>query len=153
MRITPKTEAEVQEAGLLTAGEHPFEVLEATDKQSKAGNDMLALKLGIDTEDGKRAVFDYLGEFAEYKLRHFFDTIGQLEMYESGNIDAEALVGCTGMARIVIQPAKDGYDAKNSVKDYVKRPGMAQKAPGKTKVAPIKKRVAAKDMPDDDIPF
>ena len=153
MRITPKTEAEVQEAGLLTAGEHPFEVLEAAEKQSKAGNDMLAMKLGIDTEDGKRAVFDYLGEFAEYKLRHFFDTIGQLEMYESGNIDAEALVGCTGVARIVIQPAKDGYDAKNSVKDYVKRDARPKQMAPKSATKKAAKSVAAKDMPDDDIPF
>lgn len=146
MRFSPKTEEEV--SNLLAEGVYPFEVLEAAEKQSKAGNDMIALKLGIvGPDDSKRAVFDYLltDESAQYKLRHFSDTVGLLAEYEKGALTADNLVGLTGKCKLVIQPAKDGYDAKNSVRDYVKR--------GAKDAAPVKGSSAAKNDMDDDIPF
>lgn len=145
MRFTPKTEAEVQEAGLLPAGEYSFEVLEAEDKISKSGNEMIALKLGIEHEESLRGVFDYLltDERMQYKLRHFADAVGVLKDYERGEMKAEDLVGLSGKCKIVIQPAKDGYDAKNSVRDYVKRSNGAEPEPV----------TAKKTNMDDDIPF
>lgn len=125
MRFEAKSEEEVSSFDLAPAGKYAFEVLEAEEKQSKAGNDMIALKIGILHNGSMNGVFDYLvsGEKTAYKVRHFADAVGMLAEYEKGQLNAADLVGLTGECQIVIQPAKDGYDAKNSVKDYVKRGG------------------------------
>lgn len=147
MRFSPKSEAEISEGNLLPAGTYPFQVLEATDKQSKAGNDMIALKLGIEDSNGsQRAVFDYLLEAMEYKLRHFAEAVGLLKAYEKGELHAEMLVGLSGECRIAIKAASGGYDPKNEVKDYIKG--------GVDVVEPAKK--SKKDEQDDmdsEIPF
>lgn len=154
MRFTPRSEEEVATANLLQPADYPFEVLEAEDKVSKQGNEMIALKLKIEIDDGMRIVFDYLLEAVEYKLRHFFDSIGMLDEYESGDISAEDVVGAAGIAKIIIQPAKGGYDAKNSVKDYVKRAVAVTKSKGAKKIAkPVSKPAVVDDDMDDEIPF
>jgi len=146
MRFEPKSEQEVAEAGLAPAGKYAFEVLEAVEKTSKAGNDMIALKIGIEYEGSTRGVFDYLvaGEKTAYKVRHFADAVGMIAEYERGALNADDLVGLTGECHIVVQPAKDGYDAKNSVKDYVKRAAGS--------VAPARS-AKTETVIDDDIPF
>lgn len=148
MRFQAKTEEEV--SNLIPKDEYAFEVLEAEEKTSKSGNDMIALKLGIDYNNSLRGVFDYLVDIDSmaYKTRHFADAVGLLAEYEKGNLNAEELVGLTGKCKIDIQPAKDGYDAKNVVRDYVKRK-VGEVAPAK-----IEPKVAGVRNPmDDDIPF
>ena len=146
MKFEAKTEEEVSSFDLAPAGKYAFEVLEAEEKQSKAGNDMIALKIGILHDGSMHGVFDYLvaGEKTAYKVRHFADAVGMLAEYEKGQLNADDLVGLTGECNIVVQPAKDGYDAKNSVKDYVKRGGAS---------APAKVAKKAAEVIDDDIPF
>ncbi len=148
MRFQPATEAEVSERGLLPKGEYAFEVLEATDTTSKSGNEMMKVKIAIEHNDSRYGVFDYLvgTEGMAYKVRHFADAIGLIDQYEKGELPAELCIGLAGKCKIDIQPAKDGYDAKNVVKDYIKR--------GEN-VAPLvanKKPITRDDM-DDDLPF
>ena len=141
MKFQPKSEKEV--SNLIPKGEYIFEVLEADEKTSKSGNDMIALKLGVVYNDSVRGIFDYLVDIDSmaFKTRHFADSVGLLAEYEKGSLDAGALVGLTGKCKIDIQPAKDGYDAKNAVKDYVKI-GSKSAPTGKTET-----------VEDDDIPF
>lgn len=145
MRVDPKTEQEVEEAGLLPAGEYDFEVIEAEDTTSKKGNDMLVLTLSIEDGDGRsHKVIDYLVDAVAYKVRHFASAVGMLKEYEAGNIPAHLLKGRTGKCKLRLEPAKGDFRAKNSVNDYVKESGGNGAAP------------PAKFVPqelDDDIPF
>ena len=144
MRVDPKTEQEVEEGGLLPAGEYDFEVADAEDTRSKKGNDMIVLALAIEDGDGRRhKVTDYLLDAVPYKVRHFASAVGMLKEYEAGNIPAHLLKGRTGKCRLRIDPAKDGFRAKNSVQDYVKESGGA---------APAVKAPAS-GLIDDEIPF
>lgn len=153
MRFQPKTEREIAEAGLLPAGEYDFEVIEAEDTQSKAGNDMVALKLSVyDNKDGAtRRVDDWLVDTdgGAYKIRHFASATGLLTLYEKGSLPASEMIGRVGRCKIAIRKDKTGnYPDKNSVTDYVKAPETASTE------TPIKKTLAtvAQEL-DDDIPF
>lgn len=125
MRVTPKTEEEV--ANVLTAAIYPFEVLAAEDKLSKAGNEMIQLKL--DFGQG-HIVFDYLLESLAYKVRHAAHALDLHNEYEAGNLNASDFVGKSGYAKLGVQT--DDYGTKNVVKDYV---------------------VKTDNIPDESIPF
>ena len=150
MRVQPKTEQEVQEANLLDKGEYDFVVMSAEETQSKAGNDMIALKISVmDEEERGHTVFDYLvsTDAMSYKLRHFAASIGLLADYEGGNLPAEKMEGRAGRCTIVVTPARDGYAAKNSVQDYIAADG-----PIDSRLPAAEKKSNAKEL-DDEIPF
>ena len=123
MDFQPRTEKEVEEAALAPAGDYDFEVLKAEDTTSSNGNSMISITIGL-YRDGsiKNRVFDYLLSAMEAKLRHFCDTAGLLSKYEKGTLEAADCAGRAGRAKIVIDPAKGEYRAKNIVKDYICRP-------------------------------
>ena len=144
MTFAPKTEKEVQEAGLLPAAEYDFDILNAEDAISKSDNPMIKVTIGI-YRDGavKNRIFDYLLPAMEAKLRHFCDTVGLLSQYEKGTLEAADCIGRSGRVKIGIEPEKNGYPAKNIVKDYVCRPAkpLAGQNPN------------AVPVPEGDIPF
>lgn len=121
MRFTPKTENELAQANLLPAGVYQFEVVEAVDKVSKSGNDMIALLLKVFRDDGDSFVFvnDWIMEKIPYKLAHFCAAAGITEKYESGVLDADDCVGVYGACKVAIEPGGD-FPPKNVVKNYVK---------------------------------
>lgn len=126
MQVTPKKEEELKKPFDLLPdnSEYDFEVLNAIDKVSKSGNDMIEINIGIYTSDkiGPR-IFDYLLDAMEAKLRHFCDTTGLLREYENGTLNAEMCRGRAGKCRIGIKKDKTGqYPDKNVIKDYVCRP-------------------------------
>jgi hypothetical protein len=128
MRVEPKTEAEVQEANLLPAGVYDFEVAEAEEGMSKAGNDMVTLKLRFERpEGGTVSILDWLvaTDGMAYKTRHFAETTGMLNDYERGEMLAHQMIGKTGTAKLGITPAKGEYRAKNSVLDYLPQSGAS----------------------------
>jgi hypothetical protein len=148
MRFQPKSESEIQSMNLLQDGVYPFEVVEAHDRISKSGNDMIELKLKLwDSEGHERIIFDYLLEKMAYKLRHFAEISGLLDKYESGEINYLDCLHKTGNVEITIQKGQQKneggyYPDKNSVKDYVKKGnGLLISAPKKD------------DFLDDEIPF
>lgn len=145
MKVTPISEAEAADAGLWKRGLYDFEVLEAKERVSKNGNDMIEVNLKLyDTEGRSFRLFDYLvsSEGMAFKVRHFSSSIGLLAQYEAGELAAHDCTGKAGRCQVGIQKAKDGYPAKNIVTDYlpqiVGQPLIASKAP--------------EDM-DDEIPF
>lgn len=150
MKFQPKTEKEVAEAGLLPNGAYDFEVLEATEDQSKKGNDMVKLKLRLyDAEGSQRTIFDYLvsTDGGAYKIRHFAAATGMLDKYESGELRAEDMEGKSGSCQIAIQKDKTGqYPDKNTVRDYLADDGGAPRATPKVPTP-------AGGMDDDEIPF
>lgn len=60
MRVTPKSEKEIQEANLLPKGVYPFTVAGAEETTSKKGNEMLVLNLKVYRGDGFTFVKDFL---------------------------------------------------------------------------------------------
>lgn len=148
MRFQPKTEKEIAEANLLPIGEYDFEVTDAVEKQSKAGNDMVELAIKVyDTEGVGRIVNDWLvdTEKAAFKIRHFAEAVGLLPDYERGSIPAEIMVGRAGRCKVSIKKDTTGqYPDKNGIADYIKAKvtnGAAPRSP-----------VTAADL-NDDIPF
>jgi hypothetical protein len=121
MQFTPKTESQLQEATLWPAGEYDFEIVQATEKNSKAGNPMFELKLQMFNGEKSRFLTDYIVCTMEFKLRHFFESIGRIKDYDSGNVDAGRLQGAAGRLVIKHEPAKDNFPAKMVVKDYCKQ--------------------------------
>lgn len=125
MKITPKTEEQLNESRLLPDGEYPFTVLDSDEIPSKSeknrGKMMFALKLNVHGPDGDQHVYDYFADwFSEWKLRHFAETTGLLADYEAGELNGAmgAFAGRTGYVLIKTEPAGK-YPAKNVVDDYV----------------------------------
>lgn len=147
MRFQPKTEDEVSSFKLLPPGTYSFQVVEAIEKKSKAGNDMIELKLLVwDIEGKEHIVFDYLLESVAYKLRHFAEVTGLIDKYQLGAIEATDCLSKSGKVEIEVKEGNfkpDGgkYSDKNSVKDYVRANGA---------VMPSKKDDS---FIDDDLPF
>lgn len=120
MRFTPKTEEQLQEENLIPQGTYDFEVVEAKDRVSKSGNDMIELKLCVYDQNGSpRTVFDYLLESMSYKLKHFCDAVGLAHKYTDGTLADHDCMGKAGKVMIIQQPPQNGYAAKNSVRDYI----------------------------------
>jgi hypothetical protein len=125
MKFTPKTKEELQQAGLLPDGVYDFEVVKATDKISKNGNDMLELQLKVWGNDGREVmVFDYLLEAMAFKLRHFAEETGLIGKYEAGELHDYDCLGKSGKVSLIVKASKisasgNTYPPKNAVKDYI----------------------------------
>lgn len=147
MQFTPKTEEEIIKGTLLPEGFYPFEVMDAEDKTSKSGNEMIVLKLKVFGQDGsQRHVYDYLLESMALKLIHGAQTMGLEEKYNSGQLLAIDFLGRTGTVHLIIDDKQSTYDPKNSVKDYKKDAGEVA---GKQ----AESSQPAAQMEDDEIPF
>lgn len=144
--------AKIEEENLLQAGIYDFEVSTAKDTFSTKGNDMTALELKVLDNDGReRKVFDYLvavKAFA-FKIKHFAYAVGLEARYQGGELIAEDMIGRTGKCKIIIQPAKDQYRAKNAVADYV----TSKEANGAMAAASVTAVRASQEPFDDQVPF
>lgn len=151
------TEADLSKPTLLEEGVYPFEVLGASEEISKAGNEMIKIKINVRGEKGQSAhIYDYLMEKMAFKLRHFCEATGLLAKYEAGTLSELDCEGKQGWVKIKIEPANGKYDAKNSVADYVK-PMSAPTAEIPRKLTPEEfnqKHGIDTSIPlDDDIPW
>lgn len=144
MKFAPKSEKEIAEENLIKPGIYDFEIVDALEKVSKSGNEMIELKLNVFDGDAPRIVMDYLLESMAFKLRHAADACGLLPNYEGGSLLADDFKGRSGKLKIKIDKDKSGqYADKNGVADYVKREADA---------VPDGRPVAPADL-DDGIPF
>ena len=158
MKFQPKTEDQLAEESLLPEGVYPFDIINAVDTFSKAGNEMLKIKLMVYGNDGQTPhLYDYLLEKIAFKLRHFAETTGLLKEYERGELNAAMCSGKCGFCKLAIEPAGD-YPAKNIVKDYVVQEAnhpSASNAPKRATPPPKASKApgTAGAAFDDDIPF
>lgn len=128
MKFTPMTAEEIALAAMLNPGVYPFEVISATDEISKAGNEMIKIKLAVFGPEGSAVhVYDYLMEKLAYKLLHCAEVCGLLARYEGGELEAVEFVGRSGYVKLDVDNGGNGYLPKNVVKDYV-TPEQAKKA-------------------------
>lgn len=114
------TQEEIARASLLEPGVYGFEVIGALDKVSKAGNEMIELKLNVFGNEKEAHVYDYLMEKMAFKLRHFAECTGLLAEYESGTLDAYRCNNKVGYCKLAVDPGNGDFLPKNVVKDYVK---------------------------------
>ena len=121
MRFTPLSEEEIKESNLFEPGIYNFEVLEALDKISKSGNEMIELKIKIWDNNGKeKIIYDYLLEMMKFKLKHFSECVSLEDKYNDGGINANDCIGKSGELDLIIYVDKKGrYADKNAVKDYI----------------------------------
>lgn len=147
MNFTPITAEEAEKAkktgSLWEAGDYGFDVQDALEKTSKAGNDMIELVLNVYNEHGDvKQVRDYLLESIAWKIRSAAQACGLSTEYDSGHLTAMDFVGKSGKLQLKIQKSKDPqYGDKNVVADYYMAVSGA--------VTPAKKPVEL----DDEIPF
>jgi hypothetical protein len=168
MKYNTRSEKELAEANLLPKGEYPFEIADAKEQKSKAGNDMLVLEVDCIGESGARKrITDYIVPgtiWADKKLHDLMWSVGLGEKYASGTITADDLVGRSGLAAVGIDKGKpftakdgterEGFD-KNKIAFY-KRP---ESAPSSKKPQPTEAQLAnqaqggANEGADEDVPF
>jgi hypothetical protein len=157
MLFTPVTEeaADAQGNDLWPNGSYDYEIRQATETTSKAGNAMFSLEVWIYKPDGDRKlVFDYLvaSDKAAWKIRSFAASCGLVQQYETGCLMEAEIVGRTGRCTVGTQAASNGYAAKNHITGYLRAEGAAMTPPDR---APARKPVpagAGSDL-DDIIPF
>jgi hypothetical protein len=116
MRFAPLSEEELtKEPELLTPGVHDMYIKEAKDATSKKGNEMIVLTL---VKEGKY-VTDYLMEKVPYKLRHACYAADIGHKYEGGDIQGWMFEKKTVTVKVDIEPASNGYSAKNKIVSYL----------------------------------
>lgn len=161
MRFNPRSsediEAELKENAAKFApwptGAYDFEVLSSVDTTSNAGNDMIVLELSVFNAAGeRRTIKDYLLEAMAAKLRHAAEACDLVSEYDAGTMDATDFLGKTGQVKLGIQPPKDGYPAKNTVKDYVSAPAAVRAVDRKEQKVTSRATTTKEDL-NDDIPF
>lgn len=156
MQFTPKSESEIKREedvrALWPRGTYDFEVTEYSDEVSKAGNDMIKLRLRVFHPDGgTRTIFDYLMPQFDAKLRHACDCMGVSDRYKKGQLEAADFDGGSGKLILYVKKGQNGYADQNAVADYVKpegAPGLAAR-PAKN----VTSKVDQSTDLDDEIPF
>jgi hypothetical protein len=125
MDFEPKSAKEIGTLELIRQGIYGFSISEALDKQSKAGNEMIELKLRIIDRNGhEKLITDYLVAARAGKLRNAAEACGILAKYESGSLTAADFIGCSGRVRVGIQRDRSGgFQDRNVVVDYVANSG------------------------------
>lgn len=122
MKFTPLDEEALNaQRGILKEGEADFEVMIANDKFSKSsGQPMIELKLKVwDCEGKEGIIFDYLVGNVQWKLHQFLASVGRLDLYESGDVNTDILLGMCGKALLKLQKDKTGkYPDQMRVTEY-----------------------------------
>jgi len=135
MRFNPATEEELQTQALAPEGIYSYEIIQAKEGVSNAGNDKIDLTIKIWNDAGNNGlVFSNLSLLK--LLKHFCDVNHMQDQYNSGELTDSMCKGKSGgRVMIGIDPEKqkpDGsgvYKAKNIVKDYITAPHSSTMKP------------------------
>lgn len=164
MKVTPRTEAELNKFDPLPPGVYPFTVMESDQVLSKsvknAGKPMVKLKLNVHGPQFDTHIYDYFADwFSEWKLKHFCESVGIEDDYQNGEVDpvGNAWQGKDGFVVLDIEKAQGNYAEKNVVKDYKENDDDETEtqapAPAPKPVVKPETAAAAVQPPDDDVPF
>ena len=153
MEFNPTDGAPRSSFELLPAGEYDIEVLEAEERQSQKGNQMIALTLQAKHPDGYDArVWDYLVSVpaAIFKIKMFCEATDLAKQFEGGKLTAEDCVGKRARAKIVVDEGRDGFGDRNSVSDYLVAGATTG---GGISTMPNEPAAAPPPVAEGDIPF
>jgi hypothetical protein len=156
MKITPRSEQEINEMGVFPAGEYDFEVIGAKEELSKAGDEMLHLicRVWPSNGDSPIQIHDYLldAHFKSMaqKLRNFCFVTGLENEYRQGGLIADVVLGRTGRCAVEVQKDRNGeYHDRNVIVDYVGSMVLSHRMPAS--MTPENTMLAAPNL--NDIPF
>lgn len=153
MRVTPKTDDELNP--VLPPGDYDAEVVKAEQKESKKGNDMIAIKLRVFHDGGTIIVDDWLLDNVPAKLKRFCESAGLIDEYEAGELTAESCHERSVRVKLKIDRDETGqYGDKNAVAGYVAKrtlplnpkPPLGTGMSG-AQVAAINEAAGAEDIP------
>jgi hypothetical protein len=122
----PKSEDQLNAQRFLPDGIYPYEVRNAQEKVSAAGNPMIEMEVLVFLPDGRSKTFrDWLTASMEFKLFHFCSYTGLGPKYQQGSFDSSDCIGRQGFCKIGLKKDKNG----NEIKDYVRDGGAGMKKP------------------------
>lgn len=106
---------------LFPKGDYEFVVTEAEEKQSAAGNLMIALSIEVaDARGNKTTVKDYLVAKRAAKIRRAAQACGLGDRFNTGSMRDSEFIERRGRLRLGIEKDKSGeYPDKNIVVDYI----------------------------------
>lgn len=138
---------------LLPDGTYDIEVVEADERTSQKGNEMIALTIQA-THPNKEypvRIWDYLVSVpgAVFKIEQFCSAAGLTDKFKAGRLLSDDCVGKKLRAKIEIEAGRDNYPDRNSIKEYVvsgaTRPSGISTQPVET--------TAPKPIAEEEIPF
>ena len=121
MQFNPCSEQELADKRLLPKGDYDFEILEAWERTSEAGNPMIEVKVRV-TRNGSnltRIVPDYLHAKKADKLRHCCAACDLMAEYETGSLNEVDFKGKRGRLRLAVERGRNGYASRNVIDDYL----------------------------------
>lgn len=144
MRFQPKTDEEINQIGILE-GIFDFEVRAAREYINDKGNEVFEIELNVYDHEGiARPRKDWVTPSYAKKFKHLHDSVGLLSKYESGETQADDLVGKSGKLKMSKRKYinKEGKEAEgDQIDDYIKRDRQPE-------------TVATGAIPlDDEVPF
>ncbi len=119
MNFEPKTKEQIEDEKLWPKGEYGFEIVEAKEAKSKAGNEMFEIRVRVSDDDGaSRVLTDYLLPKRAEKLYGCCAALGLLNKYNSGVLSHDDFVGGKGKLLLAVEKGKNGYRPRNVIEDY-----------------------------------
>jgi hypothetical protein len=123
VRTSGRSEAEAVKAAsrkLLKSAWYDATISEASEQQSRRGNDMMKITVVVDDGAGEHRIFtDYLTDtsLGGVKLRHACAARGVLAKFESGLIDQSDFPGPLRV-KVGVEKGKGGFGPRNVLEDY-----------------------------------
>ena len=104
---------------LLPEGAYDFEVIEASEKESSNGNEMMVLKLRAVSNGTSKVITDYILASNIRKVRSVARACDLLDLFGTGEILAEHFIGRQGRAKLVIERGVRNFPDRNVVGVYL----------------------------------
>lgn len=113
---------QMREDALIKEGRYKFTVLDAREKRSGSGNDMINLKLALEVNGRKVNQFDSLIMLPKmfWKFEHFCTATKMTDKLDAGRLMAQDCFGKEGYVDIVQKANGQTGEIENQVKDYIK---------------------------------
>ena len=119
MQFAPKSAQDIEERQLLPRGEYMFEIIEATETISQAGNPMIEMRVRVTRTGYARILSDYILPQRPAKFRNACIAVGVEDKYLSGTVSDDDFVGKRGKVMVGVERAKRGFGRRNVIVDYL----------------------------------
>lgn len=120
MKFECRTEDEIIQGSLWQGGIYNCFIIEAQEKTSRRGNEMIEVYVEITRSDGaKKCVRDYLLPQRPMKLLKACKACGVEDKYLAGILSDDDLVGKRGKLKLGIERATVEFPRRNVVVDYL----------------------------------
>jgi len=144
------------------AGNYPFEVVDAVEDTSKAGNEMIVMELAVDVGRENPLTMKYVNlvfhKNCYFVINAFCQSTGLTDKWDAGQLDAEDCFGVSGTVKIVPGPEKDDgrqfMEVDQFVTERYAEQPKSKQGKAKQHYEDVKQTANAGGFsPADDIPF